>query len=71
VSDGPDYLAIALNFAERARRTRDEGDRARLMAAAAKYREMAIAEAAGFLMAMPKRPAASSVRHRTSERKRA
>jgi hypothetical protein len=41
------------------------------MALAAKYREMAIAEAAGFVMAMPKRPAASSVRHRASIRKRA
>jgi hypothetical protein len=71
MSDVPDHLATALEFAARARRTADEGERARLMAVAAKHREMAIAEAAGFVMALPKRPAAPAVRHRASSRRRA
>jgi hypothetical protein len=66
----PDHLAKALYFADRAKRSRDEGERARLMAVAAKYREMAIAEAAAFVMARSKRPAAASVR-RMVKRKRA
>jgi hypothetical protein len=37
---------------------------ARLLALAAKYREMAIAEAVPFVMEMPKRPTAPSVRRR-------
>jgi hypothetical protein len=41
------------------------------MAFAEKCRELAIAEAASFVMAMPKRSAASSVRHRAAARKRA
>jgi hypothetical protein len=35
MSDVPDHLATALEFAARARRTADEGERARLMAVAA------------------------------------
>jgi hypothetical protein len=58
----PDHLANALDFAQRARRTRDEDERARLLAVAAKYREMAIAEAVPFIMAMPKRPTAASIK---------
>ncbi len=56
--DAPDHLTTALYFSERAKRTPDEGERARLTAVAAKYREMAIVEAIPFMMAMPKRPAA-------------
>jgi hypothetical protein len=58
----PDHLGAALYFAARARRTRDGGERVRLMAVAAKYREMVIAEAVAFMMEMPKRPAAASAR---------
>jgi hypothetical protein len=39
----PDHLATALCFAARAKRARDEGEWARLLAVAAKYRERAIA----------------------------
>jgi hypothetical protein len=60
--DAPDYLDTALYFAARVSRTRDAGERALLLAVAAKYRELAIAETAPFVMEMPKRPAASSVR---------
>jgi hypothetical protein len=70
VSEAPDHLATALEFAARARRVADEGERARLMAVAAKHREMAIAEAAGFVMALPKRPGAPSAQ-RAAKRKRA
>jgi hypothetical protein len=59
-----DYLAKALDLAEHAKRTRDEGERARLFALAVKYRELAIAKAFPFLMATPKRPAASWVQWR-------
>jgi hypothetical protein len=59
---GPDHLATAIDFAARAKRARDEGERARLLAVAAIYREMAIAEAVPFVMGMPKRPAAPSIR---------
>jgi hypothetical protein len=62
MSDKPDHLATALYFAERAKRTRDEGERAGLLAVAAKHREMAIAEAVPFVMAMPKRPTAASIK---------
>jgi hypothetical protein len=65
----PDHLANALDFAQRARLTRDEGERGRLLALAAKHSEMAIAEAVPFVMAMPKRPAAASVK-RAVKRKR-
>jgi hypothetical protein len=58
----PDHLATALDFAARAWRTRDEGERARLLALSAKHREMAIAEAVAFAMGTPKRPAAASVK---------
>jgi hypothetical protein len=71
MSDKPDHLAAALYFAERAKRTRDEGERARLLAVAAKYGEMAIAEAAAFVMETPKRPTAASVRQRAIAKKRA
>ena len=49
----------------------DEDERARLLAVAAKYREMAIAEAAAFVMDTPKWPAAASVRQRAIAKKRA
>jgi hypothetical protein len=62
MTDRPDHLAAALDFGDRARRARDEGERARLLAVAAKYRELAIAEAVPFVMEMPKRPAVLSVR---------
>jgi hypothetical protein len=58
----PDHLANALDFAHRAKLTRDEGERARLLVLAAKHREMAIAEAVPFVMAMPKRPTAASIK---------
>jgi hypothetical protein len=70
VSDSPDHLAAALDFAARARRTWDHGERARLLALSAKHREMAIAEAVAFVMETPKRPAAASVK-RAVKRKRA
>jgi hypothetical protein len=62
MTDRPDHLAAALDFDAHARRARDEDQRARLLALSAKYREMAIAEAVPFVMEMPKRPAAPSVR---------
>jgi hypothetical protein len=62
MTDAPDHLDTALDFAARVSRTREEGERALLLAVAAKYRELAITEAAPFVMAMPKRPSASSVR---------
>ena len=71
MNNKPDHLAAALYFAERAKRTRDEGERARLLAVAAKYREMAIAEAVPFVMAISKRPTAASVRQRAIAKKRA
>jgi hypothetical protein len=71
MSDEADHLAAALYFAERAKRTREEGERARLLAVAAKYREMAIVEAVAFVMETPKRPAAASVRQRAIAKKRA
>jgi hypothetical protein len=55
----PNHLVTALDFAARAWRARDEGERARLLALAAKHREMAVAEAVAFAMETPKRPAAS------------
>jgi hypothetical protein len=67
----PDHLGAALYFAARARRTRDGGERARLIAVAAKYREMVIAEAVAFMREMPKGPAAASVRRPAARRKRA
>jgi hypothetical protein len=67
----PDHLANALDFAQRARLTRDEGERVLLLAVAAKHREMAIAEAVPFVMAMPKRAAAASVRQRAIAKSRA
>jgi hypothetical protein len=67
---GPDHLATAIDFAARAKRARDDGERARLLAVAAMYREMAIAEAVPFDIGMPKRPPAASVR-RGARRKRA
>jgi hypothetical protein len=57
----PDHLANALDFAQ-PRLTCDEGERALLLAVAAKHREMAIAEAVPFVMAMPKRPTAASIK---------
>jgi hypothetical protein len=70
MSEGPDHLATAMDFAARAKRTRDERERARLLALAAKYREMAIGEATAFVMAMPKRTAAASVRRDRAARRR-
>jgi hypothetical protein len=61
----------AIDFAARAKRARDEGERARLLAVTAIYREMAIAEALPLVMAMPKRPAAPSARRRDAARQRA
>jgi hypothetical protein len=70
MSDKPDHLATALYFAKRAKRTRDEEKRARLLALAAKHREMAIAEAVAFAMETPKRAAAAPVRRDAMGRKR-
>jgi hypothetical protein len=71
MTSGPDHLATAIPFAARARRARDDGERARLLAVAAIYREMAVAEAVPFVMEMSKRPAAGPLKGRTADRKRA
>ena len=65
-----DNLSATLYFRARAQRARGETERARLLAAAEKFRKLAIAESGRFIAELPKRPAAASVR-RAVKRKRA
>jgi hypothetical protein len=67
----PNHLTTALYFADRARRARSDDERDRLSAVARRYRVLAIVEGRRFILQIPKRPAASSVRWRYAPRKRA
>ena len=66
----PDHFDTALHLQARARRMRDEEERAHLLALARTHLALATGEARAFIRAMDKRPPAASVR-RAVKRKRA